>query len=499
MTDEREAIDRRTLMGGAALAATAGVLSRAAPAVASIAGDGLPPLSLDGRVVTIDDPAYEEWRTGVVWQDRKPGRRPAIIVRPRTAQAVSDAIGYARKNDLKVAVKSSGHHVWANFLRDGGMLIDMWDFRRVTLDADGETAWIEPAVWSREVMVELARHGRAFPAAHCGSVGMGGFLLGGGVGLNWENWGGLSCYSVLGAEVVTADGRLRLVDDRGEPDLAWALRGAGNGFPGIVTRYKVRTYKAPAVLKASTYIFPILRTAEALAWVEALAAAGKLRKTETLTILGHSPAAGPDTPPERSKVCVVRLNVFADSAVEADAILGAVAADPGAAGAAMKIEREDWTFDQSFIGTLDPRGPLNYGHFSVDNIWTDRPREALTALAKTFVRAPSPACHVVISRIDAKMASANAAARVAGHYYVGIYGVGATAAEGDLSQQWLRGASAAIQPFASGRYINEIDPESDPAKIRGCYAAADWDRIAAVRRSYDPDRLFHDYFGLTAA
>lgn len=494
MTQYDPIFDRRTMLkktGAAALTASL-----------PLAGCGretslsLPALSLDGRVVMQTDADYESWRTGVIWQDRKPDRRPAVIVRPRTAQAVADAIRYARANKLKVAVKSSGHNIWGNFLREGGMLIDMWDFRRVNLDADGITAWVEPSAWSRDVMVTLAEKGRAFPAAHCASVGMGGFLLGGGVGLNWENWGGLSCFSVIGAEVVTADGEVRLVDDNNHADLAWALRGAGNGFPAVVTRFKVKTYVAPPVLKASTFIFPVLQTADAMAWIEQLAAAGKLRKTETLTILAHSPVAKPDVPPEQQKVCVVRLNVFAESAAEADAILDAIASDPGAAKAVMRIEKEVWTFDQSYFGTLDPRIPFNYGHFGVDNIWTDRPGEMLEVLAQHFIKAPTHGCHVVISRINDKIAPANAAAEVGGHYYAGLYSCGSTPEEGDTAIAWLRGASKAVQPFASGRYINEIDPESDATKIAGSFGRNAWDRIAKVRSKYDPDGLFHDYFGI---
>ena len=458
----------------------------------------LPALELDGRVVFRKDADYEAWREGVVWQSRKPDRGPAVMVRPNSAKAVSDALAYARANGLKVAVKSSGHHVWANYLRDDGMLIDMWNFRKVEMDADGESAWIEPSVWSRDIQLQLGKHGRAFPTAHCGSVGMGGFLLGGGVGYNWENWGGLSAHSILAAEVVTADGKVKLVDDASEPELAWALRGAGNGFPGVVTRFKVRTYPAPGVLKASTFFFPITETAAAMAWLGELAAKGRLPDCEPLVILAHNPMAPPGAPPEAAKVCAVRINAFAASETDARKVLAPLGAEPMAAKAAMKLEMEDWNFEQSFYGTLDFRNPLNYGHFGVDSIWTSRAADALPVLAREFVKAPTPASHVVMSMIGNPANPANAAARIHGSLYVGIYSVGDDAAQGNKGIAWLRETAAAVAPFASGRYINEIDVESDSAKIASCFSPGDFRRIAEIRKRHDPGGLFHNYFGMTA-
>lgn len=492
MADRDEGLDRRQLMGSSAALA----LGAFVPLSACSRLQSLPPLALDGRVIPSTAPDYEDWRQGVIWQSRKPARKPQLIVRPNSSEAVRAAVEYARANRLKIAVKSSGHHIWGNFLRDEGMLIDLWNFRKVEMDKDGESAWIEPAVWSRDILLELAKHGRAFPAAHCASVGMGGFLLGGGVGLNWANWGGLSTNNILAAEVVTADGKLRTIDDSNDPDLAWAARGGGNGFPGIVTRFKVKTYAAPKLLKAGTYIFPATETAKAMAWVEDMAGRGLLPDCEPLVILAHSPMAPPDAPPEKAKVCIVRINHFAKSAGEAEALLARIAAEKLAAEAVFKMPSEDWTFEQSYYGTLDFRNPLNYGHFGVDSIWTNDPARALPELARQFLKAPTPACHVVMSPTGNLPQPANAAARMHGKLYVGLYSVGSSAAEGEKGIAWLRETALALAPFAAGRYINEIDAESDPAKIQSCFSKEDWARLRAVRKRYDPDGLFHDFFAL---
>jgi FAD/FMN-containing dehydrogenase len=482
---------RRSLMAGASSLGALAIL----PLAGCSGKRSLPPLILDGRVVTADAAEYEAWRTGVVWQSRKPIRRPAMIVRPNTVEAIQQAVNYARENGLKVSTKSSGHNLWGNYLRDDGMLIDMWNLRKVEMDSDGETAWIEPSIWSRDIMVALGKSGRAFPAAHCASVGMGGYMLGGGVGLNWENWGGLSAHSVMGAEVITADGKLRRIDDQNDPDLAWALRGAGNGFPGVVTRFHVKTYPLPKIVTSATYIFPVARTVEAISWLQDMKSRGMLTNSEPLIILAHAPMAPPDAIGADAKVCIARINLFVDDEATAARQLATIAAEPIVASALMQIPREDWDFEKSYFDTLNFRVPFNYGYFGVDSIWTDKPTEALPVLAKQFANAPGPGSHVVMSLIEPAPHPENACARIHGKLYVGIYSIGSTPEVGESAIGWLRDTSDALAPYASGRYINEVDVEREAAKVESCFAREDWTRLQAVRKKYDPDGVFHGFLG----
>ncbi len=91
----------------------------------------------------------------------------------------------------------------------------------------------------------LESHGRTFTGGHCESVGLGGFLLQGGQGWNSRRWG-WGCENVLAVDVVTADGELVHADADENADLYWAARGAGPGFPGVVTRFHLRTYPRTA-------------------------------------------------------------------------------------------------------------------------------------------------------------------------------------------------------------------------------------------------------------
>lgn len=90
---------------------------------------------------------------------------------------------------------------------------------------------------------------------------------------------------------------------------------------------------------------------------------------------------------------------------------------------------------------------------------------------------------------------ANACARIHGKLYIGIYSIGNTAEQGEAAIGWLRNTADALSPFASGRYINEIDVERDAAKVASCFSADDWARLQSVRRKYDPKGTFHGFMG----
>jgi hypothetical protein len=107
---------------------------------------------------------------------------------------------------MSLAIKSGGHNVSEAFLRNGGILLDLGELQGIEIDAENQTAWVQPALWSHGLLRMLAPHGLAFPVAHCATVPMGGYLLGGGLGYNHDNWGILACHSVLAAEVVLANG-----------------------------------------------------------------------------------------------------------------------------------------------------------------------------------------------------------------------------------------------------------------------------------------------------
>ena len=355
----KKSFDRRQFLA----ASLAGSASLMLPGQA-----GARTLPASARLVTPDQPDYETWRQAMIWQARKPDRRPAAIVRVSGADDVPDVIAYAKRQGLKVAVKSGGHHLWGATLREGALTLDLGMLANVAVDAAAGQVAVGPALWSRELALALSREGLAFPVAHCATVPMGGYLLGGGFGVNGDTWGGMACFRVEGADVVDADGRPRRIDRKEDPDLFWAMRGAGNGFPAVVTRYYLRADSLPRAITESVYLFPLERAGEIAALVAGLAADG-LPNTELMMMLVADPSSPADWgPPER--ICALRAVCFADSPQEARNTLAPLHEHPLIGEALFSVPHQATSMDRLELGSIDYRAQFGYGRYLVDSDWS---------------------------------------------------------------------------------------------------------------------------------
>jgi FAD/FMN-containing dehydrogenase len=135
--------------------------------------------TLNGRVITPDDAAYDEARTVF------PGgidRRPALIVRVADATDVSRVVELARDSGLELAVRSGGHSGAGHGTTDGGIVLDLRDMKGVEIDVERHTAWAETGLTAGEYTTAAGAHGLATGFGDTGSVGIGGITLGGGIG-----------------------------------------------------------------------------------------------------------------------------------------------------------------------------------------------------------------------------------------------------------------------------------------------------------------------------
>ncbi|MFI5805897.1 FAD-binding oxidoreductase [Streptomyces sp. NPDC051561] len=161
--------------------------------------------------------------------------RPDVIVAAHDAEAVRIAVGYAAGHQLPVAVQATGHGL--SVAADGGVLISTKELDGIRIDAEARTAWIGAGVGWGQVVEQAGRFGLAPLNGSFPGVGAVSYLLGGGIGLLGREFGHAADH-VRTVELVTADGELRTVDASSDPDLFWALRGAGHNF-GVVTAVEI--------------------------------------------------------------------------------------------------------------------------------------------------------------------------------------------------------------------------------------------------------------------
>lgn len=163
---------------------------------------------------------------------------PALVLRPRTEAEVSAALRYAAETDVSVSVRSGGHGLSGRSSNDGGIVVDLSALAAVeVVDRATGLVRIGPGARWAQVAAELAPSGLAISSGDHGNVGVGGLATAGGVG--WLTRAhGLTIDSVRAARVVLPDGTVTRTDSEHEPDLFWAVRGAGDGV-GAVTEFEI--------------------------------------------------------------------------------------------------------------------------------------------------------------------------------------------------------------------------------------------------------------------
>jgi len=160
-------------------------------------------------------------------------RHPAMVAFCRTSSEVAAAVLAAREVGVPLSVRGGGHQVAGLSVCDNGLTIDLSTMCAVSVD--GGISHAGGGSLLRHVDTANAQAGVVVPAGVVSHTGLGGLALGGGFGWTFRNFG-LTCDNIVGAEVVTADGRIVQAGEQDDADLLWALRGGGGNF-GVVTRF----------------------------------------------------------------------------------------------------------------------------------------------------------------------------------------------------------------------------------------------------------------------
>lgn len=425
------------------------------------------------------DADYEAQRQASVWTLLKPARRPELLVRATTVEDVVEIVRRARDEGRTIAVKGSGHNYAATFLRDEGIMLDVSALDGAELD--GTIARVQPGIRSARLARFLNERGRAFPGGHNPNVGIGGFLLGGGMGFNGESWGQFACFRVRAVEVVTAAGEQLTVSEDHHPDLFWAARGAGPGFPAVATRFHLDTEPLPRAMRGGRYVYPLSATAEVAAWLQRLATDSRpnmeyFMAFEATTIDGQ---------PADELLCHARVLAFQDDEAEATAALDEAAAT-APAGALAAMPSRPLTYERLYASGVT--GAVL--RIISDTIWTEDGVAAATELAARIAQAPSRQSISFINFRAAPRPLPDAAMSVTATTFLNWAAQWPDAAGDAANERWIDATTAAMEPYRTGCYVNETDILRHPERARHCYSPAAWERMAAVRARYDPDGRF---------
>jgi FAD/FMN-containing dehydrogenase len=445
-------------------------------------GNGL----LDPRRCAVLDrgsPDYERVRQSLAWNARIPDRFPDVIAQPRDVDDVVAFVNAARERKLRIAVRSGGHSWSGAFVRAGGMLLDMGAFNQVDVSPAGARASAGPAVKSRELMASLLPYGRGFPAGHCPTVGLGGFLLAGGRGWNWSEWGP-ACYSVDGVDLVLYDGRQVHADAEHHADLLWAARGGGVAFPAIVTGFHLRSHPLPPNLGSGNDTYPLELCEEVAAWVMANRSEWP---GETRLGLTHDPET-------RAPVVWVGTTAFTASPDETRQVLASLDTFP-MRGQALRSFRADSLTFEALYEIRDAAYPPGF-RYAADSLFSSAPPvPTIATLAEHIVRAPSPTSHIlfVLPRAPIPEAPAPGAAwSVDGDFLIDIFAGWPNGTDDAANLAWVAQAIDAFEATVWGSYMGEVDLSRwGAAKALSPEA---WARLDGIRAEYDPAGGFYRPF-----
>ena len=446
------------------------------------------PSKVGGAIYRRGEPGYEEARRGSMWNDRLPARFPDLVVEVRSDTDVIAAVRLARARGLKIAVRSGGHSWSANFVRDGGMLLDLSRMNSYSVDRDAGTAAVQPGVKGTELNRALREHHLFFPTGHCMTVGLGGFLLQGGFGWNSRRWGP-ACVSVRAADIVTADGELVRADERQNSELFWAARGAGPGFFGVVTKFHLSLYPRPKVFMNSVYLYPIEVLDEVLCWARAVQPS-LARTMEAMVFVRRDVFDHP------GPGALVMGPALADSEDEAVEALGCLETCPVVAKALVRDVNIVTEFDELLAKgeeMLYPRGR----RYAADNMWTNATGEDLLPgmrrIASTLPSAPS---HMMWMLWGPPEKRPDMAFSMEADLYIALYSVWENPAEDAKHQAWVTDHMKSLEPLSEGIQLADENLRARPFRFM---ADEHYLRLESLRKKYDPTSLFHPYMGRPSA
>ena len=485
-------LDRRELLGAAAGALVAGsALGRLAHAAFAQGDPRVAELAriVSGPVLVPGSAGYPTAR--LVYNERFDAVRPLAVVRVKDVRDVQAVIGWAQRHGVPIVPRSGGHS-YAGWSTGTGVVVDLGRLRGIRVE-DG-AAVIGAGRRLIDVYAPLAGRGLTIPAGSCASVALGGLALGGGVGLASRKLGTTSD-NIQSLRIVSADGKLLTCDERHHADLFWACRGGGGRNFGIVTDFRVRS----APVSTGAYFFATWPWSAGPAIIPAWQRWAPNTTDDLMTLCRLSTGvSGPTLQvfgqylgPEKHLAgllapltkTVPPLRFTSGTSSYLDLMLR-WAGCLGQSWAACHLVSESGTLRRaSFAGKSDyVRTPFGAAAARTLQRGLETRQRSAHGSGSVIMDAYGGA----IGRVDPDATAFVHRAPLHSMQYLAYWG---SPVHEQPSLAWLRAFHDSMRPYVTGgAYVNYADP--DLKHWQSAYYGSNYDRLVAVKKRYDPDRLF---------
>lgn len=438
--------------------------------------------SLEGELILPGQPEYEMARRP--W-NRAYDPHPVAIVRCRSTDDVINAVNFARDNDLPLSVRSGGHGASGLCVVDKGVVIDLSLMNKMTVDPEARVAVAEAGLTWGDYIKTTSEHGLVTPAGDSGSVGLGGLTLGGGIGWLVRKYG-LTIDHLISAEIVTADGSLITAGETEHADLFWALRGGGGNF-GVVT-----SFKFGLVPVGTVYAGMLAFSATPDTVTNYLKIASEAPEELSAIAMMMLAPPMPMMPAEYvGKPILMILMCYAGNPQEGESAVAPIRAL--STPIAQMVGPMPYIALYKFTEESSTSGPA-----CVRSVFLDGLDEATAAaLIEQLEHATSPASIIQFRALGGAMARVDQGATAFGHrdkpYLTTIINSwmdpAASSEEVAKHRAWNQAVWQTLQPHAVGAYVNFLGEEGDDA-VRQAYPPATYERLAQIKKQYDPNNLF---------
>jgi FAD/FMN-containing dehydrogenase len=435
-----------------------------------------------GALITPDDDSYEA--AAAVWNGSI-RRRPALVARCTGPADVVAALELGRRHDLLTAVRGGGHNIAGNATCDDGLVIDLSRLRTVRVDPARRRANVGPGcVWG-DVDHETQAFGLAVPGGIVSTTGVAGFTVGGGFGHLTRRFG-FASDNLVGADVVTADGRFLHASATENDDLLWGIRGGGGNF-GVVTAFEFQLHEAgPEVLGG--LIFHAAERAPSLLRFLRDYLPSSSEELTVFTIMRKAPAA-PFVPVEfHGQPVIANLVVHSGDAIQAERDLAPLRtfAQP----LADLVSRRLYTEVQALTDASWAPGFENYWK---SDYLIGLPNGAIEVLTEHLATITSPLSDFKIAYLGgaaARLSDDSALSHRNLPFLLNINTRWPLGEAGEAHIEWTRSLFEGMKPFSEGKvYVNFLMDEGQ-GRVRAAYGPEKYERLVAIKRRYDPDNFF---------
>lgn len=434
-----------------------------------------------GEIITKTEAGYEKAIMGTLFNKRPLTQMPCMMVLPKTVEEVAAVVRYAAKVGKKISICSGGHSWSANHIKEGSILINLLHFNKYQINHETMTAWAEPAVGGSTLLCKLYEHNLFFPAGHCKGVCIGGYLLQGGFAWNGRKLG-LACESVLGLDIITANGEMIHASPIQNADMYWAARGAGGGFFGVILRFHLQLYPLPPYRGIMLQVFRLKHLEHVFNWAYEV---------------------GPHIPNS------VEFQMLTSRSVLSLPIAGIEAAAPVFAyskdefSEALAFMHNSPVKHKAFFSTpcFNPginmlyrfamtHYPYNH-HWDVDNMWTHALIKELLPhlqhIAKTLPPAPS---HMLWLNWYPPQNRQNMAFSVEDNIYIALYGSWKNAKDTPAYGNWATNCMKNMAHLSTGIQLADENLHKRPARF---LSDTNMQQLDAIRAQRDTLGIFNEW------